>query len=210
MTSRKANKERTRSRLIQATLKILHRQGPGALTTGRIAEAAGVAQPTFYVHFEGMNDALEQAAEAVAEGLLGRLRDYSEGVSDGGPESAVRNAFELSTKAFLGDKRAAALLLRHRRDVASPLGKRWSELVNQIRADLLVGLREGGVTEQIEAPEVFADMIIGMVLTLVEGVLDGRVSAADLDDAIDTLARTTSAGLDSARGRRKAQSASAA
>ena len=71
MSTRKASKERTRQKLVQATLKILHKQGPTALTTGRIAQAAGVAQPTFYVHFKGMDDAVGEAAEHVANGPPG-------------------------------------------------------------------------------------------------------------------------------------------
>ena len=207
MTSRKASKERTRSRLIQATLKILHQKGPGALTTGRIAEAAGVAQPTFYVHFDGMDAALEQAAQTVADALRSRLRDYREGVREAGAFEAVRLAYSLSVDALLADRRAATLVLRHRRDVASPLGKRWSALIADAREDLLADLAAAGVTDQIEQPGLFADMVIGMTLTLVEGVLDGRIAADEKDAAIDTMVRTTMAGIEESRGKRRKASA---
>ena len=65
--SRQINKERTRHRLLQAILKTIQRYGHGTLTTGRVAELAGVAQPTFYVHFRSMDQALEQVADWVAE-----------------------------------------------------------------------------------------------------------------------------------------------
>ncbi|MBW2585868.1 MAG: TetR/AcrR family transcriptional regulator [Deltaproteobacteria bacterium] len=58
--SRQSNKERTRYRLLQAVLKTIQRHGHGTLTTGRVAQLAGVAQPTFYVHFRSMDQALEQ------------------------------------------------------------------------------------------------------------------------------------------------------
>ena len=45
--SRQINKERTRHRLLQAILRTIQRYGHGTLTTGRVAELAGVAQPTF-------------------------------------------------------------------------------------------------------------------------------------------------------------------
>ncbi|MBW2685396.1 MAG: TetR/AcrR family transcriptional regulator [Deltaproteobacteria bacterium] len=67
--SRQINKERTRHRLLQAVLKTIQRYGYGTLTTGRVAELAGVAQPTFYVHFRSMDQALEQVAEWVAQEL---------------------------------------------------------------------------------------------------------------------------------------------
>ena len=64
--SRQINKERTRLRLLEAILKTIQRFGHGTLTTGRIAQLAGVAQPTFYVHFRSMDQALEQVADWVA------------------------------------------------------------------------------------------------------------------------------------------------
>ena len=67
--SRQINKERTRHRLLQAVLKTIQRYGHGTLTTGRVAQLAGVAQPTFYVHFRSMDQALEQVAEWVAQEL---------------------------------------------------------------------------------------------------------------------------------------------
>ncbi|MCA9578414.1 MAG: TetR/AcrR family transcriptional regulator [Polyangiales bacterium] len=177
MSTRKANKERTRHKLVQATLKILHKQGPTALTTGRIAQAAGVAQPTFYVHFKDMDEALEEAAVTVGEALRARLREFREGVEDGAtPQAATRQAFTTGVEALLADRRAAELFLRHRRDVANPLGRRWRELMDRAREDLVADLHARGVGKQVDDLVVLADTIIGLVLTTVESILDGRVT----------------------------------
>jgi AcrR family transcriptional regulator len=45
MTTRREAKAQTKQRLLDAMLEILHESGPLALTTGRIAERAGLAQP---------------------------------------------------------------------------------------------------------------------------------------------------------------------
>lgn len=192
-SSRKASKERTRGKLIQATLKVLYKHGPAALTTGRIAEHAGVAQPTFYVHFSDMEDALTQAADTVAEKLLQRLKDYREPVRLDGPLEPVRAAFAATVNALLSEPKMAELFLRHRRDVASPLGRRWREIVDRARADLLADMRAMGLEETVPHLDILGDLIVGMVLTVVEGVLDRRIT--DRDAAIETLVRVTIAQL---------------
>ena len=45
----------TRHRLLRAATELLAEQGYERLTTGRVAERAGVAQPTFYVHFSDLD-----------------------------------------------------------------------------------------------------------------------------------------------------------
>lgn len=73
MTSRREAKAQTQQRLIDAMLEILHESGPLALTTGRIAERAGLAQPTFYVHFPDLDRAIEMAADAAGARLIAIL-----------------------------------------------------------------------------------------------------------------------------------------
>ena len=108
--SRQMNKERTRRRLLQAILKTIHRYGHGALTTGRVAQLAGVAQPTFYVHFRSMDQALEEVAESVA-------RELGTEFDPGATEQAERAADELQeavfkcTRSLVRDRTAAAVFL---------------------------------------------------------------------------------------------------
>ena len=87
--SRRVNKERTRNRLLQAVLKIIHRNGLGALTTGKAAQLAGVAQPTFYVHFKSMDEALEQVGSLVSEQLRAAFRSTPEANPDRAAEAVA-------------------------------------------------------------------------------------------------------------------------
>ncbi|MBK6574897.1 MAG: TetR/AcrR family transcriptional regulator [Sandaracinaceae bacterium] len=194
MSTRKANKERTRHKLVQATLKILHKQGPTALTTGRIAQAAGVAQPTFYVHFKDMDEALEEAAITVGDALRARLREFRDGLQDGAsPQAATRHAFATGVEALTADRRSAELFLRHRRDVANPLGRRWRELMDGAREDLIADLHARGVGKHVDDLVVLADTIIGLVLTTVESILDGRVT--NRASAMDMMMRSVEASM---------------
>jgi len=194
MSTRKANKERTRHKLVQATLKILHKQGPTALTTGRIAQAAGVAQPTFYVHFKDMDEALEEAAVSVGDALRTRLREFRDGLEDGAsPQVATRQAFMAGVEARIADRRSAELFLRHRRDVANPLGRRWRELMDGAREDLIADLHARGVGKQVDDLVVLADTIIGLVLTTVESILDGRVT--NRTAAMEMMLRSVEASM---------------
>lgn len=196
-TSRRASKERTRQKLVKATLRVLLRDGPAALTTGRIAESAGVAQPTFYVHFSGMEEALQEAAALVEERLLSRLKEERKGIQLGGPTDMIRHAFQASVDALVSEPRITELFLRHRRDVSSPLGKRFRHILDAARRDLLNDLTLIGLDDTIVPdPEIHVDLIVGMVLTIAEGILDKRIT--DRDKAIDGLVYMTTAGVEKA------------
>lgn len=196
-TSRKVSKERTRQRLIEATLQVLYEQGPAALTTGRIANAAGLAQPTFYVHFSDMEDALTQAAAAVEERLLTGLRDARTDLSVKSPEDTMRGIFQSTVKALLREPHMTQLYLRHRHDVDSPLGRRFKEWTERARHDLERDLRNLGL--DMPNLDAHAEAVVGMTLGVVEGLLAGRL--ADREQAIDALVHLATASLEKAAAR---------
>jgi TetR/AcrR family transcriptional regulator, fatty acid biosynthesis regulator len=190
-TSRKVTKELTRQKLIEATLQVLHEQGPAALTTGRIAAAAGLAQPTFYVHFTDMEDALTQAATAVEERLLVRLRELRDALSVSDPDEALRNIFRSTLKAFMLEPQLTQLYLRHRHDVDSPLGRRFREGTDRARRELAEDLRRVGL--RLPNLDAHAEAVVGMVLGVLEGLLEGRLG--DREQAVEALAHIGGASL---------------
>jgi len=189
---------------VQGTLKVLYKDGPAALTTGRIAESAGVAQPTFYVHFSDMSDVLQQAANLVSEKLLGRLRELRRDVTADPSADNMREILSATVAAMLVEPKNAELFLRHRRDVGTPLGRSWRTLLDRAREELIEDLRELGVADDVPNLEVHAELIVGMVLGVVEGVLDKRIKDKDL--AVDLLALSVRAS----RAASAARSAAAA
>lgn len=184
--SRKLSKERTRARLLQGTLKVLHAEGASALTTGRIAESAGVAQPTFYVHFSGIDEALQTAATTVCDRWLVGVHAARQSLDrSSGVRPSVHGIVTSYVETLLEDPKGADLFLRHRRDATSPLGRTFSKLAEKVRRDLVEDLALAGhVTPEALTPK--SDLCLGLVLGAVESILDGRSGHVE---AIENAAR---------------------
>ena len=190
--SRQSNKERTRYRLLQAVLKTIQRHGHGTLTTGRVAQLAGVAQPTFYVHFRSMDQALEQAAEWVAQELTPGLNPATSAELDQASE-VLEEAVRKCTRSLVRDRKVAEVFLRNRMDSTSPLGRRWSVLTGSLRErmrQIVVQVRPG-VTASEAA--LHAELLVSIVFGLAEAHLDGRLD--DLDRATATASRAIVTGI---------------
>ena len=186
--SRRASKERTHRGLIKGTLQVLLERGPADLTTGRIAKAAGVAQPTFYVHFSDMSDALNQAADWVESRLDASLRESRKSITFGSPLETVRSAFKQSVEALVQEPGLSTLFLRYRRDFASPLGQRFAQMHQRAQEGLLRDLRSMGMTDEM-VPDlaVHAQLLTAMTLSVVEAILDGTLK--DPEPCYDSIAR---------------------
>jgi AcrR family transcriptional regulator len=190
--SRQINKERTRHRLLQAILKTIQRYGYGTLTTGRVAELAGVAQPTFYVHFRSMDQALEQVAEWVAQQLSPGLNPEASAELDRAAD-VLQEAVRKCTRSLVRDRKVAEVFLSNRRDQTSALGRRWSVLTGSLRERMrqIVVQVNPNVTPSDAA--VHAELLVSIVFGLAEAYLDGRVN--DLDRATATASRAIVTGI---------------
>lgn len=193
MTSRREAKALTQQRLLDAMLAILHESGPLALTTGRIAERAGLAQPTFYVHFPDLDRAMEMAADEAGARLIKILaaqRDAVDGsISQPVPGGRLRLAFRKALEGFASDRQTTELFLRHRRDTASPFAARFRTVLASGRDQLTEMMTRGSVPN----PDVVTVLVLGMVIVTVEAMLDGRLT--DIDAAVDRLVVATRALL---------------
>jgi len=190
--SRQINKERTRHRLLQAVLKTIQRYGYGSLTTGRVAELAGVAQPTFYVHFRSMDQALEQVAEWVAQELAPGL-DPSASAELDRASDVLQEAVQKCTRSIVRDRKVAEVFLNNRRDQTSALGRRWSVLTGGLRErmrQIVVQVRPDVAPSDAA---VHAELLVSIVYGLTEAYLDGRVD--DLDRATATASRVIVTGI---------------
>lgn len=181
VTLRQEAKERTRQRLIEAAIEVLDEEGPSALTTVRITQRAGVAQPTFYVHFRDLVSGLEVAAEHVTDTMLAGLRSV-----DPTRSGTLREALERVLRGMLEDRRLTRIFLRHRRDANSPFGVRFQRLLAGAREHVVDVAKRSGA----ERPDVVAGLVVALVIGTLEGVLDGRFASADaaLDDVTHAVA----------------------
>lgn len=66
-------RRRTRRRLIDAGMVVLAERGPGNVSAGEIATAAGVASGTFYNHFPSVDEFIDAVAQDLGTGIeIGR------------------------------------------------------------------------------------------------------------------------------------------
>ena len=193
--SRQINKERTRHRLLQAVLKTIQRYGHGTLTTGRVAELAGVAQPTFYVHFRSMDQALEQVAEWVAQELSPGLNPEASAELDAAAE-VLEEAVRKCTRSLARDRKVAEVFLSNRRDQTSALGRRWSVLTGSLRERMRQIVAQVNPRLSASDAAIHAELLVSIVFGLAEAYLDGRVG--DLDHATATASRAIVTGILSA------------
>ncbi len=200
--SRQINKERTRRRLLQAILKTIQRYGHGTLTTGRVAQLAGVAQPTFYVHFRSMDQALEQVAEWVAQELSPGLNPEASAELDRAAE-VLEEAVRKCTRSLVHDRKMAEVFLSNRRDQTSALGRRWGVLTGSLRErmrQIVVQVRPDATSADAA---LHAELLVSIIFGLAEAQLDGRIdnldrATATASRAIVTSILTTSSVADAA------------
>ena len=189
--SRQINKERTRHRLLQAILRTIQRYGHGTLTTGRVAELAGVAQPTFYVHFRSMDQALEQVAEWVAQELGPGLHPDASTEFDRAAD-VLEQAVRKCTSSLVRNRKMAEVFLNNRRDETSALGRRWSVLTGSLRERMRQIVVQVGPNASPLDAALHAELLVSIVFGLAEAHLDGRVDDLDRATAIASRAIVTS------------------
>jgi AcrR family transcriptional regulator len=196
-----ARAERTRRRIIEATIQLVREEGLNAVTTVRIAKLAGVHQPHIYAHFRNAEDCLRIAALETCERVratynaLGRNQLFQRA-----SEAAIAEAFENMLGTSLDEPRFSELYLRHRLD-GSPLGQAMRQVTDQARADLKrdletvflakvreYGSRKGGLLARERTQlGLVADLIVAQVLGGLEALVEGRTN--DKKQVAATLAR---------------------
>lgn len=187
--SREETKAASRQRLIEACLDLIETEGPAGLTTGRIAQRAGLAQPTFYVHFAGIDDLLDTILTEILE-TWGADTVEARHLSREQPgQDQFRETFRVPMQALAAHPRALRVVLANRHDPTSPIGRWSAEVWAQHRRDLITDLRNGGFPAATSSDrrqvEMVADGIMALTAEMVLGHVDGRYP--DLDEIIDVL-----------------------
>jgi AcrR family transcriptional regulator len=190
--TRKEAKERTRQRLIDAVLDHVRHHGLKGLTTGKVADQAGIAQSSFYVHFTDMDEALRAVADKAGVEIRAIIRKAREKMDFSNPETAFKTAYAGAVDALLAEREFTELLLSHRRYRDSPLAETLRRVLDDARHDLANDLRASSYDESFLADvEMYADLMVGMTLTTVEGLMDGRIK--DREAVVRSMARMTRA-----------------
>jgi AcrR family transcriptional regulator len=191
---RKEAKEVTRRRLIDGAIELMRSEGVAAATTGRIADAAGIAQSSFYGHFADRDECLEAAAELIGGYVLHQVRKQHGQLDPGDLRASLTALYGSVIQAFLAAPELTRIFLRYRTDDHSALGRAFQRQVDRARTDLNANLRAFGIAGGDPALiGVYVEMLITGTLGVVEGLLDGRLP--DRDAAVAAITNVTQAGL---------------
>jgi AcrR family transcriptional regulator len=202
--TRRASAELTRQRLIDGAIAILRSDGVAAATTGRIASAAGLKQPSFYVHFADRDAVFEAAAAEIGRRVLEMLKHQLTEFDPTHARRSIRGAYGAVTAAFLGEPELTRIFLRHRTDDGTVLGRTFRKILDQARIELVENLeRHDLVLPRLprDVAETHIELLVAGVLGLLEGVLDGRLR--DPQAAVDAIAGVTVAMFRSLRDRKE-------
>jgi AcrR family transcriptional regulator len=188
------NTELTRRRLVDGAVDILRREGLAAATTGRIASAAGLKQPSFYVHFADRDEVFEAAADEIGKRMLEKLQRQHARFDPKDGHRSLTTLYRSIVTAFLAEPELTRIFLRHRGDASTVLGKVFGRQLREARSAILQSLPLYGVTS---APpgfsEAYVDAIVSAVLGMLEALLEGRIK--DREAAIEVLADMTAMAL---------------
>lgn len=189
--TREEGKLITRRRLIEAATRLLGEKGLAGLSASAVARRAGVAQPTFYVHFTDKDDLLKTIASDKIGALRGALRTARERVRTGEGAAAIRETFALSLSTMVEQPALFRLYQQQQHQPASPLGEQARQLFDELRADLSedlagLGLPHGTASER-EQLDMIAESMIVQTQALGLAYLDGRY--ARLEDVVEVLTR---------------------
>jgi AcrR family transcriptional regulator len=162
-------RERTKTLLLDAALRLFARQGIGATAIHEIAAEAGVANGTFYNYFRTRDEVVEAVSVRLAERLQEEITASAAGVTDAAERMAI------GTRRFVlqavRDPVWAAALIRVSTSRAAALARTAGPALH----DLRLGRRQGRFTYRNEVAAL--DLITGTVLAGMRSVLEGRAGA---------------------------------
>lgn len=188
--TRSEAKSLTRRRLLDAASRLLATDGYAGLSASGIARAAGIAQPTFYVHFRDKDDLLRTLGEEQIGSLRQRLREARALILQGAGEAAVRDAFRLPLEMWIAHPGLLRLNAQELHQPGSPLGKILRGFRDEILHDLVEDLAGFGLPSATPAErerlEMVADAMMAQTEALALGHLEGRYRSVDA--IVDVLA----------------------
>lgn len=195
--TREESKLITRRRLLEAGARLLGEEGYGKLSASAVARAAGIAQPTFYVHFEDKDDLVRTLAREKLEALRRPLKEARQRVAHGHGVDAIRDTFRMPLQALLEHPELFRLYVQEARQPGSPFAEEARKLKRELQDDLVEDLVAAGAPASTVAERERVEMIAEGLITLTEtlgiGQLDGTYT--DPERIVDVLTAFTLGAL---------------
>ncbi len=156
---RLARARATRERLLEAGRRLFAAQGLVSVTSHAIAEEAGFAAGTFYLHFKDKHALFAELAEAASQELERRLLAVTTEKTE---LSDIAYAQADALVSFAEEQRELLLIAFHRggesTDVGARILQRLADGVSARRRELAAA----GATDPAFDPDVLAQAIVGM------------------------------------------------
>jgi len=189
--SRNEAKSITRRRILDAAGSLIAETGYGGLSASAVARAAGIAQPTFYVHFRDKDDLLRTLGDELIGSLRDELRAARERVLAGQGVEAVRETYRIPLDVWIEHPALLRLHVQELHQTGSPLGAMLRALRDEILRDLADDLARFGLPSSSPAErerlEMIAEAMIAQTEALALSLVDGRYR--DREAVIDVLTR---------------------
>jgi TetR/AcrR family transcriptional regulator, fatty acid biosynthesis regulator len=190
-------KELTRRRLMTSAMELLDEQGGSKLSVSAIARRAGIAQSTFYVHFDDLGQLLRELGEELAVHRGIAVRDARRRVRESPDAQGVRETFRIPLEEMTSRPEWYRMWLRARFDPESPLGDVVREMLDRERRDLVDDLILAGFPNETplghRSAEMVADCLAAMTEALARGRIEGRYPSND--EILDVLVRIFDGGI---------------
>jgi len=161
-TSSKVDKKTRRSQIVQASLRIIGRQGVASLTTAAIAKEVGISEANIYRHFENKDEILSEMATHIREGLERNLSR----VSETSPMAALRQIYKFHLEYIESNEGIPRLIFSEQLHTSSKLKKRLFATIGSYSNKLASIIQDGQQKEIIKKDidsKAAAMMLIGMV-----------------------------------------------
>jgi TetR/AcrR family transcriptional regulator, regulator of biofilm formation and stress response len=182
-TSRAEASERLREAIVAATVRIVARDGVGAVTHRRVAEEAGVSLSSTTWHFASKGDILEAALRWTAQREVERVTEMAALVASASPEGFDAEAWSQALAAWVAEQTVGpgrdttVALYRLQletlgRPAAIDLHREWGESLGEVGANVL---REAGSTE----PELDTRLVVAAIDGLRLNVLSAKEQGED-------------------------------
>ncbi|MFV1873097.1 MAG: TetR/AcrR family transcriptional regulator [Oleiphilus sp.] len=207
-STRQINKEQTRQRLIQSAHKLILEKGLSGLSMNQISRKAGIAQPSFYNHYQNLPELIIDVRKLMAERYLRPLQNYfmdalEHWQTQKGPNNTInRPALRALNQDYLNynfdilirDINIFKVVLADYHNQGGPLNGELGKLIDDINVAWCHFLSDMATKNHIIVPlshiQLYVDSLSALSHQLVIGCDQGRYNKSQ---AVQVLTRLSEA-----------------
>lgn len=176
--SRKEQKARTRERIIDAAVQVLLNEGFEGFKMRRIAKAAGIAQPSFYAHFENMDGLLSAVSNKVKEHYIypmqGVMLQMVDGIEKDQLKTIFRNIYGMLFDMYLSNPELFCIALNEGK-ASSQYGKQLRKEIAEYRDIWVDFFGKNAHKLNIEFEQGYAELTIDCLFGMIDAMLLGYI-----------------------------------